>query len=695
MISSFTRALTAFVLFFTFISPAISRPAAAAAVLGPAHPTIVNWNLSAAQIKANCKTVIGNVDTAVKRILARRAKRTFGNTLLPLEDAAADLNDRLVAETFLFEVSPDKGVRGASLQCGTDQSNYVTDLSARPDLYAALAAVRSSGTARTMYDKKLLQLWMTSLARSGAALPAAKRAEFVQLEKKLTDLQNKYQENLGNDATTFTLAQSATAGLPADFIAGLKKNADGSLVVPVNESTVTLFLQNAKDAGARKAFYFAYNNRDAATNTALLQEAIATRDRLAHLMGYPNWAAYQLDDKMAQSPQRVFHFLDDLDAKILPKAREELATLAQLKAQDMGTPNATIDPWDVVYYDNLLNKTKYAVDNDAIRQYFPVNHTIDAVLNIYHKLLGVTFVKIANPGVWYPDVLGYEVYDTRSGRFIGSTYFDLYPRPGKYDHFANFPLLPVRKINGTFRAPLAAIVGNWPKPAPGHPAVLSHSDVVTFFHEFGHDMAALLTTAPYETLSAGFRQDFIEAPSQMLENFVWQPSILKEISSNVTTGAPLPDDLISKMTAAKYVDYAYFTTRQILLAKVDMDYHTMGPNVDTTAIWAKVAREDTPLPMSPGTHPQASFGHLMGGYDAGYYGYLWSKVYAQDLFTAFQKGGLENPVVGMRYRNDILAPARTREPDAEVAAFLGRPMSPTAFYREFGVTVNAVGSGIR
>jgi len=689
-----SRALGCFIFSGCLLLAIGDRPALAAA-LGPAHPTVLNWNLTPAQISQNCKTVIGAVDSALKTVLARKGPRTFANTLVPLEDASSDLNDRLVAETFLFEVSTDKPTRDASLQCGTDQSDYLTEVSARPDLYAALAAVKASGTAKSVYQKKLLQLWLTGLARSGAGLAPAKRAEFVQLEKKLTDLQNKYQENLGNDATTITIGAPQSAGLPADFVATLKKNPDGGFVVPVNESTVTLFLSNAKDAAARKTFYLAYNNRAAGTNVALLQTAIATRDRLSHLMGYPNWAAYQLADRMAQSPRRVFGFLNDLDHKILPKAREDLASLAALKSQDTGDANATIDAWDVIYYDNLLHKTKYAVDNDAIRQYFPVQHTIDAVLNIYHKLLGVTFVRIDRPNVWYPGVVGYEVYDTRSGHFIGATYFDLYPRPGKYDHFANFPILPVRESRGAFRAPMAAILGNWPKPAPGHPAVLSHDDVVTFFHEFGHDMAALLTTAPYETLSAGFRQDFIEAPSQMLENFVWQPSIIKEISSNVTTGQPLPDDLISKMIAARYVDYAYFTTRQILLATVDMDYHTMGPNVNTTAIWAKVSQDESPLPMAPGIHPQASFGHLMGGYDAGYYGYLWSKVYAQDMFTAFQKGGLENPTVGMRYRKDILSPARTIEPDAEVAAFLGRPMSRNAFYREFGISVSAMGSKTR
>jgi thimet oligopeptidase len=239
--------------------------------------------------------------------------------------------------------------------------------------------------------------------------------------------------------------------------------------------------------------------------------------------------------------------------------------------------------------------------------------------------------------------------------------------------------------DGTVRAPFSVIVGNWSRPASGHPALLSHAEVETFFHEFGHNMAAMLADEPYETLTSGFRSDFIEAPSQMLENWVWDPGILKIISANVTTGAPLPDDLIQKMIAARYLDYALSTTQQILYASVDMKYHSSGTPVDTTAIWKDSVAALTPGTFVDGTHPQAGFGHLMSGYDAGYYGYLWSKVYAQDMFSAFKSAGLEDPAVGRRYRDDILAPARTYEPDAEVARFLGRPMSPTAFYAELGI----------
>ncbi len=442
-------------------------------------------------------------------------------------------------------------------------------------------------------------------------------------------------------------------------------------------------MQNESDESARKAFYQAYDNRQAGPNTQLLEQAIAIRDRLAHVMGYQTWAAYQLSDRMAGNPQRVMAFLNDLDRRAMPQAKADAARLAQLKAQDQKAPGAALQPWDLTYYGNVLRKTQYAVDANQVRQYFPVQHTIDAVLQIYHTLLSVDFKPVQPANAWSGDVLEYAVSDSRTGKFIGTTYFDLYPRPGKYSHFANFSILPGRQIGNAYRPPIAVIVGNWPKPAPGNPALLSHADVVTFFHEFGHNLATLLSTAPYEMLSQPFIQDFVEAPSQMLENFVWQPSVLKQISSNWKTGQPLPDDLIAKMVRARYVNFALGVTQQVALSQIDMAYHTSGPHVDTTAVWDQLWSQLSPVPEDPADHPQASFTHLMGGYDAGYYGYLWSQVYAQDLFTAFQRAGLENPQVGMRYRQDILQPSRTYDPDVEVKRFLGRPMSPNAFYQQF------------
>ena len=658
----------------------IPAPAQAQAATAPTH---VDWNLTPAQINASCATGISKAQQRVKALLADKGAKTFSSVVLPLENLTSDLNDETLPDWFAFEVSTSKDVRDASLKCNNDESAFLTSLGASPQLYQAVAKAKRSGTAHDVYQRKLTDLWLDTFKRSGAGLPQARRMEFVKLSNQLTDLQNRFQQNLGNDETTITITAAQAASLPTDFVAGLKKSA-GGYVVPVNESTAGTFSRNERDEAVRKAYYFAYNNREAAQNTQLLEAAIATRDRLAHLLGYQNWAAFQLSDRMAKSPDRVTKFLDSLDARVLPKAKDEIARLQQLKAKDTGDPSAVLQRWDFSYYDNMLRKTQYAVDQNEIRQYFPVQHTIDAVLNIYHTLLGVDFKQVTPADAWNPDVIEYEVSDTKTGRLIGTTYFDLYPRPGKYDHFANFPVLPVRKNpEGAYRPPIAAIIGNWPKPAPGHPALLSHDDVVTFFHEFGHNMAALLATAPYETLSNGFVTDFVEAPSQMLENFVWQPSILKQISSNWKTGQPLPDNLIDALVRSRYVDDAYDYTGQIFYSEVDMAYHSSGPHVDTTALWDKLETQLTPLPPVEGIHPQASFGHLMSGYDAGYYGYLWSKVYAQDLFTAFQQGGLENPAVGMRYRTEILEPARTYDPDVEVQHFLGRPMSPNAFYQEF------------
>jgi len=658
----------------------LAWPLAAAA----APATAVNWTLSAEQIKTSCTAAIARGQARLKALLAAHGPRTFGNTVLPLENLTSDLNDTTVAQQLLFYVTTDTGVQQASRDCNDAQSAFFTDLAANPHLYTALAAASRSNTAKDVYQRKLTSSWLDTLKRSGAGLTAANRAEFVRLSKELTDLESTFAQNLGNDATTIEITTAQAAMLPAGLTAGLKPATGGGLILPVNESTVTPFLQNETDESARQTYYLAYNNREAVANMPLLERAIAVRDRLAHLLGYETWAAYQLSNRTAKTPQRVETFLNGLDKSLLPKAQAEIARLTALKASNTGNAAAVLHPWDFAYYDNVLHKTQYAVDTNQIRQYFPVQHTIDAVLNIYHVLLGVNFKQVIPNDAWNPDVLEYSVTDTATGRFIGNTYFDLYPRPHKYGHFANFPVMPVRRLaNGSYRPPFAAIVGNWPQPAPGQPALLSHDDVVTFFHEFGHNLAALLATAPYETLSSGFVRDFVEAPSQMLENFMWQPSVLKQVSSNWQTGQPLPDDLIASLIASRYVDYAYSTTRQIMYAQIDMVYHTSGPHVDTTAVWDRLATELTPMAVPPEVHPQASFGHLMGGYDAGYYGYLWSKVYAQDMFTVFLQGGLENPAVGMRYRRDILQPARTYDPDTEVKRFLGRAMNPNAFYAEF------------
>jgi len=295
--------------------------------------------------------------------------------------------------------------------------------------------------------------------------------------------------------------------------------------------------------------------------------------------------------------------------------------------------------------------------------------------------------------VWAPGVKEYTVRDATTYQLIGTAYLDLFPRPDKFQHFAQFPVDATwRHPDGTRELPSAAIVGNWPAPGGKEPSLLSHSDVLTFFHEFGHAVAQLTDRSPYLTLGAGgLRQDFVEAPSQMLENWMWEPAVLARVSKHYETGKPLPDSLIKRMLALKHFRDGFNGTGQAFYAGYDLALHSGTPSVDPLALWNKLSAEMQAVPEMEGNLGPAGFGHLMSGYDAGYYGYLWSKVYAQDLYTRFAKEGPMNPSTGRAYREIVVGPAATQEPDTALQRFLGRPLSYDAFFAEMGI--GGAGSG--
>ena len=646
-------------------------------------PLKIAFDLTPAQIDATCMAEIDAAGKRVDALLRVRSARTFKTVAEPLENVIADLGDNLAAQTFLFNVAPDKAVRDASERCNTAESGYLAELFARPDLYAALSAAARSKTARGQAQVKLLEMHLINAKRSGAGLPPEQRQRFVEIAKQISDLENTFASNLSSDTSSVTITQEQAAGLKPDLVASLKADADGTLVVPVDESTYGQFMINATSADARRAFYVAFNQRGGQKNVELLRKAIALRDESAKLLGYANWSAYTLADRMAGTPERVEKFLTTIDTGLMPLARDQRSKLATLKG-------ASLEEWDREFYSELARKQQFNLDSEAVRQYFPAQHTIDAVLSFYSSMLGLTFTKADDLPRWHPDVVGYRVTDTATGTDRGTFYLDLYPRPGKYGHFANEGPTARRVLpDGTVRPAVNTIVGNWPIPAPGKPSLLSHQDVLVFFHEFGHNVAALCADTPYETLNSGYRLDFVEAPSQMLENFVWNPAILKKISSNVATGEPLPDTLIASMNAARHYNQAWNSiSSDIFYALIDQRLHTAAPPVDTTAIWQATKTTYTPNLFVPGTWREASFTHLMGGYEGTYYAYAWAKVYAMDMFTAFQKDGLQNPAVGARYRKEILAPARSVEPDVLVKNFLGRPMKPDAYYADLGIKVD-------
>jgi thimet oligopeptidase len=661
------------------------RPGPVVAHRAPAG-TGIAWKLSPEQIASSCKSEIHQARARIEEITAQaRDDATASARLVAIETALAGMNDALVAQKLLGSAAEDQAVRDASARCNEDLAGFQVELSASPAVYELAQAARAG--ADTPADQQLARIYVEAGRRAGAGLDPARSAQVTVLFDRLNGLQIAFMQAFGEDRTTIEISMDEAASLSPSFVRTLQPSPAGYLV-PVNYGTMERFLDSQASGEARKRYFLAFYNRGGQANLDRLEQALALRDQIAHLLGFDSWAAYQLDAKMARTPERAIALLEEIGARLLPRAREEIRTLARMKSeQGDSTPFAA---WDYPYYEARLEETRFGVNTETIREHFPIDHVVGAVLGLYGNLLGVTFQAVSPAHAWAPGVLEFAITDngaSASARPIGWFFLDLHPRPGKGLHYSHYTLRPGRVLSdGSYQPPIAAIMGNGPAAEPGKPALLSHKDAIIFFHELGHLMHATLSTAPYATLhGTNVRGDFVEAPSQMFENWMWQPSILKKVSSHVATGAPLPDDLIAHMIARKHVADGAFWTRQVFFGVYDMTLHSSGPDVDTTQLWLDLTARLTALPPVPGTIPQASFAGFMGGYDAGYYGYLWSKVYAQDMFTEFERRGLENPEIGRRYRREILEPGATREPDDLLGSFLGRPVSYAAFYEELGL----------
>lgn len=650
----------------------------------PAAVARAAWHLTPAELAGQCRSAIARTRATINRAVTRPlAQQRFVNTLLPVEQSLAALGNGINTHAFLYNVSADAAVRDSSTACSQWLANFMTEVGADPRIYAAAQRAAKERLASAA-DRQLVQVYLENWRHTGASLDSATRVRTTALFQKLNDIQRDFMIALAADSTRLELTRAEADALPSQLRAGLTPKGDGFLL-DVNESTTGAFMLNQPFRSARQRYATAYANRGGMPNIDRLRAAIAVRDTLAHLFGFPTWAAYQLDIKMAKTPQRVLDFLHQLDSELLPRAREEADRLLPIAAKDGIT--GPLESWDYAYYNERLRRSQYAVDGELVRQYFPVDHVIATVMQVYQELLGLKFTEIKPADAWAPDVRQFSVADARTGSRIGTFYLDLFPRPNKYGHFADFSLINSRRLpSGLREYPVNTVVGNWPTAAPGKAALLTHADVVVFFHEFGHAMSALCDRSPYVTIGSSYlRQDFVEALSQMLENWMWQPQVLKRVSKNASTGAPLPDSLIRKIIALKNLTSGLENSRQVFYGLFDMTMHTSGPTVDPVGTWASLQRTTMVPPPIPGTTPAAGFGHLMSGYDAGYYGYLWSKVYAQDFFTRFEKAGVMDRATGRAYRDDILAPGANEEPDVLLHRFLGRALSTDAFFREMGL----------
>ncbi|MFL5415712.1 MAG: M3 family metallopeptidase [Myxococcales bacterium] len=663
-----------------------------------AAPLRTDWTPQ--QLEAACKEAEKTCDAKLAKIASLKdSERTFANTPEAIEQVTTDWSEVVGRAGFMKDIHPDEKVRAAATACEEEAGKYAARIASRKDLYLAVKAwqargeqmeeralpatggARMRGASIGPQDRRLVELMMRDFHRAGVDLSDEQREKLVALRSRLAELQTRFSSNLDEDTTSVEMSREELDGMPEAYVARLKKTSAGKYVVTTKYPDYFPFLENAKSTDARRKLEVAFMNRGAKDNLKLLDEAVALRDEAAHLLGYATHADYVTEVRMAKSARNVQQFEDKLEGRLRERLAVDRQKMSALKKADTG--DATIHAWDWRYYLNQLRKRDYALDDEKIRAYFPADKVMSGMMDVYSRLLSVQFKRVEGAPVWADGVSLYEVRD--GGRLLAKFYVDLFPRPGKYGHAAAFGVGPARQLPAGYQIPLTVLVVNFTPPAAGKIAHLTLDEVEVLVHEFGHVMHGSLTTAKYASISGtNVATDFVEAPSQMLENWVYQPEILKMISSG-PNGEPMPADLIASIGRARKFDAGVRYSRQVFLGQFDLYIHTHGAKVDPDAAAKKLWTEIMSFPEDPQSHFAAGFGHMMSGYDAGYYGYLWSEVFAADMFTRFAKEGVLNPKTGREYRDIILAKGRSEDPDQLLREFLGREPNEDAFLRQIGI----------
>ncbi len=643
------------------------------------------------EVRAVTDAALAEADELVAAAVATGGAGTFETVLLPLDEADARLRAGYTAGAFMARVHVDPAVRDAGQAADERLDHWRVDFPFREDVATAIFAFAASPEAADLAGepRRLLDRLVRDLRRAGHGLDAPTREEVRRLEGRLVELQSAFQRNIDEFEDGLDLTREELDGLSDDFVAGLRPGTSpGTFRVTLDAPEVYPFLQQARRRDLRRELEHRQFNEARQGNEPLLAEALEIRRRIASLLGYPSWAHYAIEVKMAPDPAAVVQFYDGLITPLRARMTEEVTRLEEILREDGEEP--PLRTWDWRYCDTRLRLRDFAVDPDELKGYLPLDAVFDGLLGLCAEVFGLTFERIAEAAAWHPDVVRFRVRDAATDAEIGDILMDLHPREGKYGHAAAWALVPGRRLpDGTYQRPLTAIVANLPRPGPDRPALLRHEDVVTLFHEFGHVLHSTLTRAELTRFSGSETEwDFVEAPSQILEHWAWQADVLARFARHHATSEPIPRVLVERLVASRDLDIALTTLRQCYLGLMDLGLHGPEETRDIAAV-DRAAFAVWGLPYHEGTLYPCQFGHLMGGYDAGYYGYLWSKVYGDDMFGRFEAEGVTSPAVGADYRREILEPNGTRDGMEMLRAFLGRDPSPTTFLRLLGIEAAA------
>lgn len=597
---------------------------------------------------------------------ADTSKPAINTTLRTIDDVALEL-DAVSQQTQLIEVvHPDAAVRDAAEKAAQRASTLATEFSLNRAVFDAVKALDvSAADAETQYYVRRL---LRDFRLAGVDKDEATRKRIQALRDELTGIGQNFDRNIRTDLRTVTTTATELEGLPRDYIARHKADANGKITLTIDYPDSLPVFSYAKDEDLRKRMFMEYNNRGYPKNIDVIDRMVSRRSELANLAGYKTWADYITADKMVETATNASTFIDRIVTASGPKEEREYAVLLKRKQQDV--PNAPgVNAWERAYYSELVRKSSYDFDSQSVRPYFPFARVKQGLLDVTSQLFGVAYRRIDVP-VWDPSVEAYEML--ANGQLIGRFYLDMHPRPNKYNHAAEFPIktgVAGRQI------PEAALVCNLPGGEPNDPGLMTHEDVTTFFHEFGH-LVHTLVSGRHNWIGIGgisTEQDFVEAPSQMLEEWTWDPATLATFARHYETNQPIPEALVRQMRRASEFGKAITVRQQMVYARLSLSLYDRDPKgLDSTALVKEITNKYTPFPYVEGTHFQTSFGHL-DGYSAVYYTYMWSLVIAKDLFAQFDGKNLLAPATAHRYRDTVLAPGGSKPAAALVKDFLGRP----------------------
>jgi len=664
------------------------------------NPLLINFNelnqfgeLEATHIPQATQLTLNKAQAKLDNIIQLKSKdRNFGNTILA-QDKIWNLIGRVEYPIYLMnEVHPDSNIRIEAEKSILEFSEWQNNMSLNEDLYNAVVEYSKLEEVNSLskVQKRLLDDIYKGFIRQGFNLTKEKRDSVKAIKNRLQKIGLEFSKNISSYSDTMVVNEADMKGLP-DWYKNKYRANDGTYKLDISYPTRLTFMQFSESEEARKAYTLKFLNRAADKNLDVIKNMVIERQNLAKVLSYRSYAQYLLEDRMPKNPETVWDFENELKDAIKAKTDIELKELLAVKSQTIGKPATELNYWEYSYYTNLLQENKYQLDSEEVSEYFELNNVRKGLFDITQSVFGLSYKQVENPSVWHPEVELFEVYDTATNDLLGYFYLDLYPRENKYNHAAEFGIAKGMKTAYGYQKPIASLVCNFPKPTEDQPSLLQHGaggNLETFFHEFGHLVHEMVTTADHFSYSGtSVDRDFVEAPSQIFENWVWYKESLKLFAKHYKTNKMLPDELIEKMFAAKNMTSGGDMAFQVLLGMEDMTlYDKWDPSGSESVldVAKRLHKDILNWNETPNTARIASFGHL-DGYAASYYGYAWSRVFSADMFSVFVDDGILNPEVGKRFRDEVLAKGGTEDPMDLVKDFIGREPNNEALLNSLGL----------